>query len=656
LATIVDGDPVFSLRFCIKKMNRGLAVFFKSSFTFVRRKNRLDLILSAWRIFVHQGFSGLRLELLRFSDMELEYEYWIELNEAMSPGDCEAIRSHISRLSSHPLISILVAVDNVSDMMLRRVIQSVIGQSYPFWELCIAYAGSLQADSLSILEQYAQSDPRIRLIGPSQEEEALFELALRHSKGEFLGIVDCDSKLAAHALFMAVEVITRQPGIDLIYSDEDKLDEDGRRFAPNFKPSWNPDLLLSVNYLGRLLFYRTALVRLLGGFRKDCKGLEDWDLALRVCESIPQTHVHHIPYVLYHGRNRLVDSEDGGSTSAYLTAAKKILSEHLERTGTPGEVCITEKKRLHVCYSVSSPPPLVSIIIPTRNGLDLLHCCIKSLRERTRYSRYEILVVDNQSDEPETLSYLSRLEAEKTARVLRFDAPFNYSAINNFAVGQAHGSIVCLMNNDIEVISEDWLDEMAGHAWRPEIGAVGAKLLYPDETVQHAGVLVGMGGCAGHLYLGLPRNAEGYMGRAAFTQNLSAVTAACLVVRKAVYEEVGGLDEENLPVGFNDIDFCLRILERGYRNLWTPFAELYHHESASRGRDDTPEKKKRFQREVAYMQTRWKDLLGNDPAHSPNLSLDMNYPRYAWTPRTTKPWLERVLYRSPKGFQEPPSG
>lgn len=625
-------------------MARGLAAFFKAGFTFVRRRNHLSLVLSAWHIFVQQGFAGFKLELMRFANVELTYGDWIELNEAVGFTEQENIRSHISRLSSYPLISILMPMHNVSETILRGAIRSLIEQYYPFWELFVSYDAGLPATVHSILQEYAQSDQRIRLIELSREEETLSELALKNSKGEFIAVVDCESELAIHALYMAVTVIVRQPDADLIYSDEDKINGEGRRFAPAFKPDWNPDLLLSTNYIGRIAFYRAALVRSLGGFRKGYEGLEDWDLALRVCERIPHAHIHHIPHVLYHGYSVLSsNSERIGHTAASLPGAKKILSGHMERTGTFGEVGITEKKKLHIRYGFVSSPPLVSIVIPTRNGLDLLRNCIEGIKERTRYPCYEILVVDNQSDDSETLRYLRQIDEEKAVRVLRFDAPFNYSAINNFAVKEACGSVVCLMNNDIEVISEDWLDEMAGHASRPEIGAVGAKLLYPNETIQHAGVMVGMGGCAGHLYLGLPRDAEGYMGRACFVQNLSAVTAACLVVRKSVYEEVGGLDEENLTVGFNDIDFCLKVLERGYRNLWTPFAEFYHHESASRGRDDTPEKKKRFQNEVAYMQTRWSHRLNYDPAHSPNLSYDVNYPKYAWTPRTSKPWLEDAL-------------
>ncbi|OGB21690.1 MAG: hypothetical protein A3I66_16335 [Burkholderiales bacterium RIFCSPLOWO2_02_FULL_57_36] len=628
-----------------RKMARSLIALFRIGFAFFGRKKRLSLVLSAWRVFLSEGISGLRRELMRFANVCATYEDWIDLNGTLSSKDRDAIRRHISKLPSHPLISVVIPNCKGSEVWLRHAIESVSGQLYPFWELCIACDASLSQAICRLLEGYAQSDQRIRLIWTNASEAGggLSNLALESVQGEFVTVMDCDAELAQHALYMIATTLENQSDLDLIYSDEDKLDEVGRHFSPNFKPDWNPDLFLGVNFVSRLVVYRTALVRSVGGFRRGYEGLEDWELALRVTEVIPHTHIHHVPYILYHGRiMKGVGSASIGSEPKFLLAAEEMLSEHLVRTRKSGEVFVTADGSLHIRYFFPSPPPLVSIIIPTRNGLDLLRCCINSLRKKTKYPRYEILVVDNQSDDPGTLNYLRQLREAQVVRVLQFDAPFNYSAINNFAVKEAHGSFVCLMNNDIEVISEGWLDEMVSHAARSEIGAVGAKLLYPDDTIQHAGVLVGMGGCAGHLYAGLPRDAEGYMGRARLTQNLSAVTAACLVVRRSVYEEVRGLDEENLSVAFNDVDFCLRVLERGYRNLWTPFAELYHHESASRGREDSPEKQKRFQRELSYMQQRWGYLFNNDPAHSPNLSLSMSYPQYALNPRTTKPWLEYI--------------
>jgi GT2 family glycosyltransferase len=294
---------------------------------------------------------------------------------------------------------------------------------------------------------------------------------------------------------------------------------------------------------------------------------------------------------------------------------------------------------LRVRYELPGPPPLVSIIIPTRNGIQLLRRCISSIREKTTYGPYEIIVVDNQSTDPETLAYLDGLKSDGIADILSYDAPFNYSAINNHAVRVTRGALLCLLNNDIEVIGADWLGEMVSQAIRPEIGAVGALLYYPDDTIQHAGVIVGLSGCADHLYAGAPRGTKGMMGRACVVQNLSAVTAACLVIRKDIYTAVGGFDESNLPVSFNDVDFCLRVLERGYRNLWTPFAELYHHESATRGREHALGKLDDAANEEAYLRERWPRFMERDPAYNPNLTLGDKWPRQGADPRIRRPWL-----------------
>jgi GT2 family glycosyltransferase len=285
---------------------------------------------------------------------------------------------------------------------------------------------------------------------------------------------------------------------------------------------------------------------------------------------------------------------------------------------------------------------MVTLIIPTRNGYPLLRRCAESIYQKTTYRNFELIIVDNQSNDPDTLNYLLELEKERGVRILRYDAPFNYSAINNFAVQHARGDIVGLLNNDLEVITPEWLEEMVSHAIQPEIGVVGAMLYYPNDTIQHAGVILGVGGVAGHAHCRQPRGYYGSASRAALCQNLSAVTAACLVVRRRVYEDVGGFDEKNLPVAFNDMDFCLRLLERGYRNIWTPYAEFYHHESATRGYDDTAEKRARFNSECMFVKQRWSELLGNDPAYNPNLATEWESFRLSCPPRARKPWLEAV--------------
>ena len=438
---------------------------------------------------------------------------------------------------------------------------------------------------------------------------------------------------------LAVEV-NAHPEVDLLYSDEDKIDEEGNRYHPYFKPDWNPDLFLSQNLVTHLCVCRSRLVREINGFREGYEGAQDWDLVMRIVEQIPATHIRHLPYVLYHWRAIPGSTALGRDQKTYATDAQhKLLTSHLERINVAAQVLPGPGDYWRVRYTLPQPPPLVTLIVPTRNRFDLLHRCVESIFAKTTYPRFELMIVDNQSDDPQTLDYLRQLTHERAARVLQYDAPFNYSAINNLAVQQAQGDVICLLNNDIEVITPDWLEEMVSQALRPEVGVVGAMLYYPNDTIQHAGVVVGLLGIAGHAYAVQPRGHGGQMLRAQLQQNLSAVTAACAVFRRSVFLEVGGLDERNLSVAFNDVDLCLRLVEKGYRNVWTPYAELYHHESASRGFDDNFEKQARFKREIAYMSKRWRHIIRNDPAHNPNLTLERGDASLAFPPRSRRPWL-----------------
>ena len=607
----------------------------------IRHQSRLVLVRGAWRVVRDEGLLGLRQKFLQFAHANITYARWILLHDTLDEKDREAIRTHVSVLMDQPLISVLMPTYNTKEQWLRLAIESVRRQLYPNWELCIADDASTAPHVRSVLEEFSRLDQRIRVVfrQTNGHISAASNTALGIARGDFVALLDHDDELPEHALYMVAVAVNENPSLDLIYSDEDKIDESGGRFGPYFKPDWNPDLFSCQNMICHLGVYRTSLANSFGGFREGCEGAQDWDLALRFSERVSSTRIHHIPHVLYHWRAIAGSTAVVVSEKPYaLQAAEKVLRDHCDRIGRQGIISQAAGGYFRVCSSIPIPNPLVSIIIPTRNGLVLLRRCIERLRERTRYSNYEILVVDNQSTDSETLDYLNQISGAGFARVLRYDFPFNYSALNNFAAKAARGSYLCLMNNDIEVISEHWLDEMVSQAACIEVGAVGAKLYYPNDTIQHAGVILGMGGIAGHLYSGMGRNSSGYMSRLMLVQNVSAVTAACLLVRKELYEEVGGLDEKNLPIAFNDVDFCLRLLERGYRNLWTPYAELYHHESASRGPEDTPEKKLRFRREMTYMQTRWGHLLQHDPAHNPNLTLGNSWPYLAAAPRAKRPW------------------
>ncbi len=569
------------------------------------------------------------------------YERWVETYDRHTPESLAALAARVPQLRQRPLISIVVPVYHRSaddEVWLRRAVDSVRRQVYPHWELCLADDASPAPHVRPLLEEFMREDPRIKAVFRERNGHISHasNSALGLVTGEFTALLDHDDELAPHALYEVASLLDVHPDTDLVYSDEDKIDEEGRRHEPYFKPDYLPDLFKSQNYLSHLSVYRTSLLRAVDGFRPGYEGSQDWDLALRVIERSSPERIRHIPKVLYHWRAIL------GSTALMLSeknypveAAKRALTDHFQRIGEAVELVPVPGDHWRARRPRPEPAPLVSIIIPTRNGHHLISRCIDTLVAKTLYPNYEILVIDNGSDEPATLDYFRQIESDRIA-VLRYDAPFNYSAINNHGVRHARGSIIALLNNDLEILHGEWLDEMVSQAARPEIGCVGALLYYPNDTIQHGGVVIGMGGVAGHLFRDFPRGTDGRCNRARLTQNFSAVTAACLVVRRDTFEKVGGLDE-SLAVAFNDIDFCLRVRATGLRNLWTPFAELYHHESASRGAEDTPEKHERFRREVESMIGRWRDVIAHDPAYNPNLSMELTDYSLAAPPRVWSP-------------------
>jgi len=564
------------------------------------------------------------------------YAEWLRLYEPKAGSQRAAMEARMRRMAHPPLISVLMPVYAPDVQMLAQAIASVRAQTYPHWELCIADDASPATEVRALLEEQVAQDPRIRAAfrPVNGNISAASNSALELVNGEWVALMDHDDLLREDALFWVAAEIDAHPDAQLIYSDEDKIDGAGVRSAPNFKPDWNPELLCSQNYTSHLGVYRSDLVRAVGGFREGLEGAQDHDLTLRCVERLGPEQIRHIPRVLYHWRVHAASTAATLDAKPYaIRAGERAIREHLARTGVAASV-EGSVQGYHVRYAVPQPPPLVSIVIPTRNAHELVAQCIGSIRSRTTYPNYEILLVDNGSDEAASLDAFAALETQGV-RVLRDAREFNYSQLNNGAVAQARGELVALINNDIEVISPDWLDEMVGLACQTGVGCVGARLWFPDKTLQHGGVIIGLGGVAGHSHKHLRAGDGGFFQRAVLTQNLSAVTAACLVVRKAVYERVGGLDETHLRVAFNDIDFCLRVREAGYRNVWTPYAELFHHESATRGTDIAPAKQARYQSEVRYMQSRWSKELKHDPAYSPNLTLDHEDFSYAWPPRVS---------------------
>ncbi|MFL9952501.1 glycosyltransferase family 2 protein [Paraburkholderia nemoris] len=601
----------------------------------VRRDGVYPLWKKSVAVFRREGLTGLRRRAGNGAIASRDYAEWIELYDRLDEGALSLMKSDIAAMSTPPRISVVMPTYNADPLWLAEAIDSVRNQIYPHWELCIADDASTSPKVRPLLERYMQEDARIRVVFREKNGHisAASNSALALVTSDWVGLLDHDDILAQHALYCVAKEIVRRPDARLIYSDEDKIDVNGRRHDPYFKCDMNIDLFYSHNMISHFGVYQKHLLDEIGGFRVGLEGSQDYDLALRCLERVGPESIVHVPRVLYHWRVHPSSTAASGDAKPYaVVAGERALNEHFARRGIDGSVeGLAYGYRAR--YRLPERRPLVSLIIPTRNGVNLLKQCIDSIRTRTTYAPYEIIVVDNGSDEKATLDYLHGLLSADNIRVIRDDRPFNYSALNNSAIASANGEIVGLINNDIEVISDTWLNEMVSLAIQPGVGAVGAKLLYPDGKIQHAGVVAGMGGVAGHAHRLFPRDSFGYFSRNALISSFSAVTAACLIVRKAIYEQVGGLNDIELAVAFNDVDFCLRVREAGYRNVWTPYAELYHHESATRGSEDSPEKKARFAREVAYMHERWGDSLEQDPAYSPNLALDRTDFSLAWPPR-----------------------
>ncbi|WP_454692332.1 glycosyltransferase family 2 protein [Achromobacter aloeverae] len=625
-----------------------------------QRGGVLAVSAKAWGVYRRRGISGLKQGFAAIRTVaanpalvnRTDYAEWVRRYDTLTDETRAALRESLAGLPQ-PLISVLMPVYNPDPAWLEAAIESVRAQIYTNWELCIADDASTNESVKSLLHRYAALDTRIKVVfrETNGHISAASNSALELAHGEWITLFDHDDLLTEHALFWIAHAMAAHPDAKLIYSDEDKVDEQGNRFEPHFKPDWNYALFLSYNMISHLGAYRTQMVRALGGFRTGFEGAQDYDLALRCVETLQPRQIVHVPRVLYHWRVHKDSTAMAGDSKPYaLIAGEKALNEHFKRTGVDATAALQPRGYYRTRYALPAQPPLVSLIIPTRNGEDLVRQCIRSIRDKTEYQNYEIILVDNGSDNPSALRYFDELATTDGVRVIRDDRPFNYSALNNNAVAHARGEFVALINNDIEVISPGWLGEMMSIALQPGVGAVGARLLYPSGGLQHGGVILGLGGVAGHSHKHFPRDHVGYFFRAILTQDLSAVTAACLVVRKSIYEAVGGLEEKALTVAFNDVDFCVRVREAGYRNVYASYAELYHHESVSRGHEDSPEKVARFQSEVGYMISRWTEVLSSDPAYSPNLTQDFEDFSYAWPPRVA-PVPESSARNSPSSKQ-----
>lgn len=602
----------------------------------VLRGGVVPALRAGWGVLRREGFAGLRNRASREDGSD--YQTWIERYDTLDDEKREALGTALRALRRRPLISVIVPVFNTPEPFLRAMIESVRAQNYSHWELCIADDASTAAHVAGVLREYAQNDGRIKVVHRSTNGHicAASNDALGLATGQFVALLDHDDILPEHALCTVAMYLDRYPSARLLYSDEDKLAPNGTRVEPYFKSDWNPMLMLGQNMFSHLGVFDSQLIREAGGFRAGFEGSQDHDLVLRCVELAGDSAVVHVPHILYHWRMSAQSTSASVAVKPYARdAAVRAVEEHLARSGFDAAVrpLSADTTMLRVTFAVPRPAPMVSIIVPTRDRAELLERCMDSVKARTQYPDYEIVIVDNGSREKRAVELLARYAQEPGIRVLRVDAPFNYSALNNQAVSNARGSMLCLLNNDIEVLSPDWLDTLVGYAALPQSGAVGTALWYPSGRLQHGGVLLGIGDLAGHLHHMLPRGARGYFGRAVLAQQLSAVSAACLVVRKALYEEVGGLDAQHLAVAFNDVDLCLKLEAAGYRNIYVPYAELYHHESASRGSDATSSNAARFGKEAAWMRERWGSKVREDPFYNPNLALSGATFSLAFPPR-----------------------
>lgn len=579
----------------------------------------LPVIKQTFR-FIKGERSNFKIEIAQTISPPLEdgktiktYQKWISANEPDGLAVATQ-RKYQKQLSYRPLITIFLEITDAREKFLQETIESIINQTYSNWELLLVDY-SQDNNVRHFLEKVSQKQTRIKLVRCTSASKA-FEVntLLNKSKGEFLMRVLPEDTLSCNALFENVFLLNEFADTDIIYSDEDKIDSQNLRSAPFFKPEWSPDLFLSTRYFSQGTLLRKTLFNAIGGFGRFSGNVKDFDLLLRLSERTNK--ISHISKILYHKRqndfsNRVCEKEE----------LVEAISEHLNRINTESKIELTDHEVIRIRRRILNNPK-VSIIIPTCDKVDFLARCVKSIEEKSTYKNFEIIIVDNNSVEVRTKKFLERVSKKKNVKVLEFAHSFNFSAINNFAADFADGELLLFLNNDTEIISSDWLESMIEHALRAEVGAVGAKLLYPNGNIQHAGVILGVGGIAGHSHKHFSRYSSGYFNRINAVQNLSAVTGACMMIKAQLFKDVEGFDAQNVAIAYNDIDLCLRLREKNLLIVYTPYAELTHHESLSRGLDYCEEKMRRLQKEAFYMISKWKNQLLSDPYYSPHLTLE----------------------------------
>ena len=628
---------VFDSTNIYKKYRNGGCIFMQFLQSFARKIKKLFKNLSFTNIkkglysLRHDGF---KTTLFRYRQIDYKsavelgqavdlYKLWREANE---PGKKELEKQRNVKFEASPLISIIIPVYNTPEKFLMDLLDSMHAQTYQNFEICFADGDSENAEEIeSIIKnhpvaqrsKYVKLPENLKIVGNSNA-------ALKFATGDFFALLDHDDILPPWSLFEVAKAINENPGADFLYSDEDKIDEKGEnRYNPHFKPQFSPDYLRACNYITHFAVFKKELMEEIGGFREGYDGSQDHDLVLRASEKAKV--IVHISKILYHWRvhdNSVAGAQGVGAKPYAIDAGVRAVQSHIDRIGLKGTVSNLEGQTTYVVKYEVVGNPLVSIIIPNKDHIDDLKICLDSIFEKSTYENFEIIIIENNSEDENTFKYYEKITKTDKINVVKYEeSGFNFSKINNFGVGKSNGEFLIFLNNDTKVISENWIEEMVGLAQREDVGVVGTQLIYPDDTIQHAGVVIGIGGVAGHIHHAWPRNVDGNYGRLITVSNFSAVTAACMMVKRSDFDKINGFDEE-LVVAFNDIDFCLRVLELKRYNAYTPGAKLYHYESKSRGSDAFGEKNKRFHGECIIFERKWKDFLKKgDPYYSPNLSL-----------------------------------
>lgn len=550
-----------------------------------------------------------------------DYGSWILANELGEP-EFEKQRKKVFELN--PKISIVVPMYNTNEKFFKELVNSVLNQTYSNWELCLADGSPKENEAL---KKIINQDKRIKykFLNENKGISENTNSAIKMVTGDYIALLDHDDTIAEYALFEVAKCINKNPNVEFMYSDEDKIDQNGNRFDGYFKPDFAPDTLRCQNYICHFSIFKKDLMEKLGGFNSEFDGAQDYDIFLRMSEIVNPENIKHIPRILYHWRvhKNSTAMENSNAKNYAFDNGIKAIEAHLKRVGLDGHVsngCINGIYRIDYKLKENFK---VSIVIPNKDGKDILSVCVNSILDKTTYSNYEIVIVENNSETEEIFEYYKELEKNKKIKIVKYPKKgFNYSGIINFGVKNADGDYIVQLNNDTELLTPNWLELMLGFAQREDVGAVGVKLYYPDDTIQHAGIIIGIGGVAGNRFKSIPKSGHGYFAEESMIQNLSAVTAACIMTKRQIYEEVGYMDEK-LAVAFNDVDFCLKIREKGYLIVYNPFVEFTHYESKSRGQEDTPAKKKRFNNEINIFLSKWQKFLDEgDPYYNINLSLD----------------------------------